>query len=183
MHVRVVTLVYDSGLKGFPETPLQQVVAGAELTDVREHFFVHGGVPHLCMVLVLDEPVDGRSKGQSRTHVFEEDWDASLPENVRPLYRTLRRWRNETARKEGIPSYVIMRNRQLAEIARRLPHSLVELREIEGVGEATCAKYGRDVLALIPVGMTNTQSESPERTTPRVEQSVPVDTQTGNAGE
>jgi superfamily II DNA helicase RecQ len=49
-----------------------------------------------------------------------------------------------------VPSYVIARNVQLAEICRRLPRSLAELKEVEGIGEATCEKYGRDLLARIP---------------------------------
>ena len=153
MHVRVVTLKYDCGLAGFPEAALSAAEGGGALLEVREHFFVHEGVPHLACVLLLDEARAGASAaGRPRPYSPDEDVEALVPEPQRDLYRVLRRWRNEAAKKEGIPSYVIMRNRQLAEICRRLPHSLAELKEIDGIGEATCAKYGRDVLALIPDG-------------------------------
>ncbi len=150
MHVRVVTLAYDPTLRGFSEAPLQQVLATGDLLEARDHFFTHGGMPQLCLVLVMDDGGAGRPRGAQRINVPEEDVESNMPESTRALYRVLRRWRNETARKEGIPSYVIMRNRQLADIAIRLPRSLAELKEIEGVGEGTAGKYGRDVLALIP---------------------------------
>ena len=48
-----------------------------------------------------------------------------------------------------------MRNVQVAEICRRLPRSLTALKEIEGIGEATCAKYGKDILGLIPAELAS----------------------------
>ncbi len=39
---------------------------------------------------------------------------------------------------------------QIVEICKRLPRTLAELKEIEGIGEATCEKYGRDILTRIP---------------------------------
>ena len=43
-----------------------------------------------------------------------------------------------------------VRNAQIAEICRRLPRSLAAFKEIEGIGEATCNKYGAAILAQIP---------------------------------
>lgn len=97
MNVRVLTLCYDPTLRGFPEGAIQQALAGGEVTDVREHFFVHGGVPHLCLVLVMDDGGNGRPRSPQKNVLPEEDFEANMPENARPLYRVLRRWRNETA--------------------------------------------------------------------------------------
>ena len=78
-----------------------------------------------------------------------EDPGKELPEHLQPLYRDLRTWRNDKAKAEGIPSYLIFRNTQLAEICKTLPRTLSALREIEGIGEKTCEKYGKDVLNLV----------------------------------
>jgi len=147
MQVRVITLRYGEGLQGFPEDALREATAGREVLAVREHFFLHGNIPHLALVLLLG---DGPATGQRPASRPEDDPGLQLPDSLRPLYRTLRQWRNDEAKKVGIPSYVILRNIQLAEICRRLPRSLAALREIEGVGEATCTKYGAAILALIP---------------------------------
>jgi superfamily II DNA helicase RecQ len=147
MQVRVITLRYGEGLQGFPEDALREATAGREVLEIREHFFLHGNIPHLALVLLLG---DAPATGQRPATRPEDDPGLQLPEPLRALYRTLRQWRNDEAKKANIPSYVIMRNNQLAEICRRLPRSLAALREIEGIGEATCTKYGAAILALIP---------------------------------
>lgn len=40
MNIRVVTLRYSETLGGFPEEPLRQVVAGANVLEQREYFFI-----------------------------------------------------------------------------------------------------------------------------------------------
>ncbi len=147
MNIRVVTLRYNEGLQGFPEDALRAATAGHEVLEVREHFFVLGNIPHLALVVLL---ADGAVNGQRPPPRPEDDPGLTLPEALRPLYRDLREWRNETAKKAGIPSYTILRNTQLAEICKRLPRTLAALREIDGIGEATCTKYGAALLALLP---------------------------------
>lgn len=158
MQVRVITLRYGEGLQGFPEDALRQATAGCEVLEVREHFFIHGNTPHLALVLLLGDRPATEQRSTSRP---ENDPGLELPESLRPLYRTFRQWRNEEAKKAGIPSYVILRNAQLAEICRRLPRSLAALREIEGVGEATCTKYGETILALIPKELATSEGATP----------------------
>lgn len=165
MRVRVITLAYSEGLNGFPEEPLRQATFGQEILEVRDHFFVHGGKPHLVLVILLGEGSTA-AKGQ-RTEPQAEDPGKSLPEELRPLYRALRQWRNDRARSEGIPSYLVLRNAQLAEICRRLPRSLAALREIEGIGERTCEKYGAELLALLPGEAKRAWDEEPTAGVPR----------------
>jgi superfamily II DNA helicase RecQ len=152
MDVRVITLRYQEGLQGFPEEALRKAISGREVLEAREHFFMHGNMPHMALTLLLgDGPTGGGGgdgggfrKGQG------PDPEETLEESRRPLYRDLKRWRNEQAKSEGKPAYAIARNAQLAEIARRLPHSLAALKEIDGIGEAFCRDYGAKVLGLIP---------------------------------
>jgi len=149
MNIRVVTLRYTESLGGFPEEPLRQVLAGGNVVEEREYFFVHGGVPHLTLVLILDSSPTGRPSGEAYARNREDPGD-KLPERLQPLYRALRNWRNERAKQVNVPSYVIMRNVQLAEVCRRVPRTLEALKQIEGVGETTVSKYGRELLAQIP---------------------------------
>lgn len=148
MQTRVITLRYSDGLQGFPEDALRAATAGREVLEVREHFFLYGNVPHLALVLLLGDGGGGVRPGSNVRG--DENPELELAENLRPLYRTLRQWRNDEAKKAGVPPYGILRNAQVAEICRRLPRSLAVLREIEGIGEATCSKYGAAILALLP---------------------------------
>ena len=149
MNIRVVTLRYSESLGGFPEEPLRQALAAGNVVEQREYFFVHGGVPHLALVLMLDGSPNGRPSSPTYARDREDPGD-KLPERLQPLYRSLRQWRNDRAKQDGVPSYVIMRNVQLAEICRSLPRTLEALKQIEGIGEATVSKYGRDILGQIP---------------------------------
>ena len=152
MNIRVVTLRYNESLGGFPEEPLRQVLAGGNVVEQREYFFTHGGVPHLTLVLVLDSSPNGRPSGETYSRSREDPAD-KLAEHLQPLYRSLRQWRNDRAKQIGTPSYVIMRNVQLAEICRTLPRTLEALKQIEGIGEGTVSKYGREILGQIPPDM------------------------------
>lgn len=97
MQVRVITLRYSDSLQGFPEEALRQATAGATVIEAREHFFVHGGMPHLTVVLLLDR-ADTRP-------AIRDDPGADLPESLRPLYRDLGQWRNARAKTDSIPNY------------------------------------------------------------------------------
>ena len=48
-----------------------------------------------------------------------------------------------------MPPYVLLTNRQLAEIARTRPGSLAALSGINGIGEAKSGKLGADLLAVV----------------------------------
>lgn len=159
MQVRVVTLRYSDALQGFPEDALRAATSGRDVLELREHFFVHGNVPHLGLVLLLGDGAAAPRQGPARP---EDNPELQLAEALRPLYRSLRQWRNDEAKKVGIPAYAILRNAQLAQICQRLPRSLAALREIEGVGEATCAKYGVALLALLPSDVPGPPPEAPQ---------------------
>ncbi|MFT5200461.1 MAG: superfamily II DNA helicase RecQ [Planctomycetota bacterium] len=144
VKIKIITLRYDEGLQGFAAEIIEKALAGRSVLEVRDHFFVHAGQPHLCLVCTTD---DGDAKGSPKSR--RDDPGDELAPHHQVLYRDLRTWRNERAKKEGIPSYLILRNRQLAEICENRPGSLACLREIEGIGEATCKKYGQDILGML----------------------------------
>ena len=147
MDVRVITLRYQDGVQGFPEGALRQATAGREVLEAREHFFTHGNVPHLALVLLLG---DGPSnEGWRPRDPNAPNPEESVPEALRPVYRELKRWRNDRAKADGKPAYAVARNTQLAEIVVKAPKSLAELMEVEGIGEAFCRDYGKDVLERV----------------------------------
>ena len=89
MYVKVVTLRYQEGLQGFPEGALREATAGREVLEVREHFFMHGNVPHLALVLMLG---DGAADGGFRMrNPNVPDPEESIPEDRRAVYRDLKR--------------------------------------------------------------------------------------------
>jgi ATP-dependent DNA helicase RecQ len=72
-----------------------------------------------------------------------------IPEAAQSLYDTLRAWRLETARTQGVPAYVIFHDATLRDIALARPASLGALRGISGIGERKLDAYGADIVRLV----------------------------------
>ena len=150
MQIRVVTLRYNEALQGFPEDALKSATFGREVLNATEHFFVHGNVPHLTLVLSLGDT----SKYENADSYRQRDPNAPDPETgmtdeQKMRYRALKTWRNETAKSEGRPAYAIARNVQLAELVKAAPKSLAAIKEINGLGEGFCERYGKTVLGMM----------------------------------
>ncbi len=85
-------------------------------------------------------------KPAARTGSFTEI-DLSIPQQT--LFERLRWWRVETARSHNVPAYVIFHDATLKEIARAMPVTLDELRQVSGVGEKKLETYGEQLIALV----------------------------------
>ena len=150
MQIRVITLRYNEAQQGFPEDALAKATFGREVLNVSEHFFVHGNVPHLTLVLSLgDAPHYENAESFRRRDPNAPDPETLIPEAAVPYYRALKKWRNETAKEEGRPAYAIARNSQFVDLVKAAPKTLAALKEIEGFGESFCERYGQKVLELI----------------------------------
>lgn len=75
------------------------------------------------------------------THTHEQ-----APPHESELLSRLKSVRNDIARLENVPAYIIVSDATLLEMATFLPHSLDELRLISGFGDIKLARYGRELL-------------------------------------
>lgn len=150
MQIRVITLRYSEAHQGFSEDALKAATFGRDVLNVTEHFFVHGNIPHLTLVLSLaDTNQQGECETFRRRDPHAPDPETQIPEAAIPYYRALKKWRNETAKEEGRPAYAIARNAQFVELIKTMPETIAGLREVEGFGDSFCEKYGKKVLELI----------------------------------
>ncbi len=69
-----------------------------------------------------------------------------------PLVASLRTWRLEQAREQGVPAYVILHDRTLCEIAVLRPDSQQALLAVPGIGVAKAQRYGEALLAIVARG-------------------------------
>jgi ATP-dependent DNA helicase RecQ len=65
------------------------------------------------------------------------------------VYERLKEWRRAQARAQGVPAYVILHDKTLAEIAQRRPSSLPALAQIGGIGERKLARYGGALIDVV----------------------------------
>jgi ATP-dependent DNA helicase RecQ len=86
----------------------------------------------------------------------DEAWRGLLttPE-AQERFDRLRRWRNERAKKDGIPAYAILTNRSLAEVAAIPTPALAAFAAVEGFGPARVERYGRDMLEVLGRAVPN----------------------------
>ena len=75
-----------------------------------------------------------------------------LSDDDRPLFEALRTWRRDEAKGQGVPPYVILHDRTLAEIARARPSSLAKVGALSGFGQAKLERYGEAVLRVVREG-------------------------------
>lgn len=148
MDVRVITLRYSEGVQGFPEDALRRACAGRDVLDVSEHYFVHGGIPHLSLVVKMSgTPLSGSAVWKDRSLAI--DLETGLSGGQRRLYRALKKWRNARAQQDGKPAYAIGRNTLILEIVKAHPTTLSALKEVDGMGEASVANYGKEILEIV----------------------------------
>ena len=146
MKLRVFTLPLDPEALVFDDSELVAFLEDREALFVSEHFFTFQGLPTLALLVQYREPALGaevrRGGGRHRAELV-------VPPEHQALFEGLRRWRNERAKKDGRPAFVLFTNGQLLAIATHRPKNLETLRRVEGVGEARARDYGQEVLALV----------------------------------
>ena len=150
MKVKVFTLPWRSGGEGFEDATMQEFLSECTVLEVTQHFFVHEQTPVLVLVVTYRGPEAvragaGLARGAGRPS--EPDPDLSPPERAR--YEALRSWRNQYARRVGRPPYMVLTNRQAADIARRQPVTREQLGEVPGIGASRLEDFGDELLALL----------------------------------
>jgi ATP-dependent DNA helicase RecQ len=65
------------------------------------------------------------------------------------LSEYLREWRRVTAKRQGVPAYVVMHDTTLEELCKVRPKTLAGLRAISGFGERKVEVYGKAILAAL----------------------------------
>jgi len=87
-----------------------------------------------------------RAAPRSRSRVTES---ADLSNQDATLFDLLKAWRLGEARTQGVPAYVILHDKTLAEIARRRPRDLMALSAIAGIGAAKLDRYGAAIVGVV----------------------------------
>jgi ATP-dependent DNA helicase RecQ len=88
-------------------------------------------------------------KRGSRGPVNSSRLEVSASPESEAVFQALRAWRAGVAREHGVPAYTVFHDKTLHEIARALPRSPGQLREISGVGATKLERYGDSLLELV----------------------------------
>jgi superfamily II DNA helicase RecQ len=142
---------------------------GAHLLEARR--LDHGGV-------VLDITPAGRATLQDPTALqalvapsetaSEPTHEAqeTLADVDDALLHKLRAWRQQRAREEAVPLYVVFHDSHLQALAARRPTTLEELADVKGVGPKRLKKYGAALVELIGSHLEGARREDPHEGMP-----------------
>lgn len=157
MRTRIYTLRYSATLGGFDDTQLQNLQRDTELLSVETRFFSVGGIPHIALIVCWQEaPLRGEIEAAGKAIAASipavqpyaaeaarhDDLLGGIEERDRKLYETLRRWRGELARREGIPPYLILSNKEMLLVVLKKPTSSNALMGIPGIGKGKVQRHG-----------------------------------------
>ena len=73
----------------------------------------------------------------------------SAPGSGGPGEMALRAWRSSVARKDGVPAYVVLNDKELIGIAERNPTTLGALGECRGMGPIRLERWGDEILGVL----------------------------------
>ena len=109
---------------------------------------IHAERPVRLLLPAVERPAPPALRTRANQRSSVPDGDA-LDHQARTLFEALRRHRQEIARREGVPPYVVASDRTLRDIARLCPQTLEELELAHGIGPAKIHKYGAGLLEII----------------------------------
>jgi DNA helicase-2/ATP-dependent DNA helicase PcrA len=111
----------------------------AELDGTAPHVVV---VPQASAAAAAGTP-DRPRAGSRRASAAGASADAG------PGEAALRAWRSSVARKDAVPAYVVLNDKELVGIAERGPSSLAELARCRGMGPIRLERWGDEILAVL----------------------------------
>ena len=82
------------------------------------------------------------------TTVFESR-EATLSPAETALFDTLRKWRSEVCREQGVPAYTVFHDAAFRAVAKQRPTSIAELIQVHGVGDAKAKQYGAAIMKIL----------------------------------
>ena len=152
MQVKVFTMPFNSQLGVFDDESFNDFTKDKELVSVNDYLFQRDEIPYLTLVVKYKQLSSATTIAFNEKRVEKnkdnEEWRKLLDDDSMPLFNTLRQWRGEKSRKDGVPPYVILNNKQLAELCQKRPRSKYDLMKVEGIGKAKVEKYGDDILKI-----------------------------------
>ena len=135
------------------EAALNQFLAAHRVSHADRHLVADGAASYwaVCVTWVEGgtdvQPADAPRRGRG------VDYREVLAADEFALYDRLRSLRKQHAEAEGLPTYAVFTNEQLAAMVRSRVQGADALGAIDGVGEARVRRYGDAFLGLLRDGV------------------------------
>jgi ATP-dependent DNA helicase RecQ len=122
---------------------LQELISTGYLNQLGSEYPILGLTEKSSLVLQGKEPVYlVKTISKKETALAEKPYE-------KDLFNELKIIRNNWARQEDVPAYIIFSDATLLELATYLPQTEEEIRKISGFGDVKLAKYGKPFLNVV----------------------------------
>lgn len=138
MAIGMFAVPFDPQHEVFADEDLQKFLLNKQVKRICPEFFCQNGRAYWTVYIEYDSVLPDASR--------ETD---GLDEAQRLLFQRLREWRREKAEQQGIPVFIIAKNRELVALVKQAPKTVEALRSIHGFGTKKIERYGQEILDLI----------------------------------
>ncbi len=133
----------DAGLEARPTTPLPLLISDGVVEEFAVAPAAGGRKKKAASATRWEQGKWKQARRESRA-----DCGAELTPQAQALAERLREWRTAEAKRLRVPSFVVLHDRTLTEVARVRPGNPNQLLAIDGIGSAKVEKFGAAILAL-----------------------------------
>ncbi|KPA09707.1 protein containing Helicase and RNase D [Candidatus Magnetomorum sp. HK-1] len=128
------------------ETELNQFLNSIQVISVDRKFVTNGSKSQFCIII---EYMSKQSPEKQSNTAKRIDYREVLSPEDFSLYATIRDWRKETAKKNGLQLYSILNNEQMANIAQNKITTKEGLQTVDGFGKTRMENYGDDIIKIV----------------------------------
>lgn len=139
MAIRIFAIPFDPHQEVFHDDDLQKFLLNKQVKSIRPEFFRQGDRAYWAVYVEYDVVLKDNPSHEADV----------LDEPQRLLYQRFREWRKEEAEQQGIPVFLIAKNRELLDLVKQTPRTVEALRDIRGFGKKKVERYGQAVLEII----------------------------------
>ena len=143
MTIKIFTIPFDGDKKIFYEEELNNFILTKNIKILTPAFFESG---HGKYWTVFMEYEDILLEHEEKT---KKDKMPELEGHQKLILDKLFEVRRTLAEQEGIPVFIIASNKQLSDIAVKMPATLDQLKEINGFGAKKIKKYGQQIIGIV----------------------------------
>jgi superfamily II DNA helicase RecQ len=131
------------------EEELNQFLQSHRIVSAEHHFVADGAKSAWALCV---EWMEGESRASPRKP--KVDYREVLDAETFDVFAALRSCRKELAERHNVPVYAILTNEQMAEIARRRPQELDQLKRVDGFGDKRVERYGEALMSTLRAALT-----------------------------
>jgi superfamily II DNA helicase RecQ len=141
MPFHIITTRFDPKTETFKMDDIHAFETNKHIRYKQVSFFEHDKEHYWSVFFEYEILSKHPDKDQKETEKLDDD--------QRPVYEKLKQWRNEAAQKEGIPPYMIAKNKDILFMVESRITTHEALRQIKGFGDRKMEKYGQDILEIL----------------------------------